>query len=230
MNNTQAGKASSGVEALIDRLKEEGVASGQEKAESIVLEAQKRADWIIKEAQQEAELLLKKAQDQALATKLAGEEALKLAARDSFIQLHDKLARHFKLELQRVVGKKMAEQDFLDKLILALAGQVREKTGLDDAKQVQVQFPKEVIGTSELRSNTEELEDGQLSHYVVALTDNLLRAGIELEVSENLQSGLSIKLVDEAMEIDFSDEAVTALLLEHLQPRFQALLDGIIKC
>jgi V/A-type H+-transporting ATPase subunit E len=40
---------------------------------------------------------------------------------------------------------------------------------------------------------------------------------------------LLIKLEEDNIVIDFSDKTVAALLLEHIQPRFRALLQGIIK-
>jgi V/A-type H+-transporting ATPase subunit E len=47
----------SGVEALLNRLREEGVASGQARAEKIVAEAERRAKWLVDQAQQESESL-----------------------------------------------------------------------------------------------------------------------------------------------------------------------------
>jgi V/A-type H+-transporting ATPase subunit E len=46
MNVERAHIPSSGVEALIERLKEQGVAAGQEKAENIVIDVQQRTEWI----------------------------------------------------------------------------------------------------------------------------------------------------------------------------------------
>lgn len=229
MHNESLQKASSGVDELIGRLKDEGISAGQEKAENIVLEAQKRAEWIIGEANREAEDLLKKAKAETESIKLAGQDALKLAARDAYIQLRDRVSGHFKLELQRVVNQKLADKKFLEKVILALAGQVRDKTGLDQAKHVVVVLPEHAIDTDELRKNTEELENGALSHFTANLAQEMLRHGIKFELSDQLNSGISIRLTDDGMEIDFSGEAVTALLLEHLQPRFHALLEGLIK-
>ncbi|PPD03133.1 MAG: hypothetical protein CTY29_10650 [Methylobacter sp.] len=229
MHNEPSQKASSGVDELIGRLKDEGIAAGQEKAENIVLEAQKRAEWIIAEANREAEVLLDKAKTETEAIKLAGQDALKLAGRDAYIQLRDRLTGHFKRELQRVVGQKLADKKFLEKLILALAGHVRDKTGLDQAKHLLMVLPEHVIDADALRKNTEELENGALSHFAANLAHDLLRNGIKFELSDQLNSGIFIRLTEDDMEIDFSGEAVTALLLEHLQPRFHALLEGLIK-
>jgi V/A-type H+-transporting ATPase subunit E len=220
---------SSGVEALINRLKEQGIAAGQERAESIVTDAQKRAEWILDEAELEAQLIINNAKAEAEALKAAGEDALKLAARDVFLRLRDTLLGSFSREVTRVVGKQMTQQDFLEKLILALAGRVRDQTGIDNNRQVVIQLPEDVIGVEELRRNPEELREGALTQFTASIAADLLRAGVKIEVSGDLDGGLLIKLEDDNIVIDFSDQTVSALLLEHVQPRFRALLQGIVK-
>ncbi|MGJ0491221.1 hypothetical protein [Methylobacter sp.] len=229
MNNEKLPFASSGVEALIERLKEEGIAAGRKKAESIVIDAEKRAEWIIKEAQLEAQSLVNEARAEAEAMKAAGEDALKLAARDVFLQLRDTLLGSFSQEVTRVVGKQMARKDFLEKLILALAGRVRDKTGIDSNRQVVIQLPEDVIGVEELCRNPEELREGALTRFTASIAADLLREGVKFEVSDDLSGGLLIKLEEDNIVIDFSDKTVAALLLDHIQPRFRALLQGIIK-
>jgi len=229
MKSEQAQITSSGVDTLIERLKHQGITAGQDKAESIVLDAQKRAEWIINEATQEAELIIKNAEIEVEALKRAGHDALKLATRDVFIKLRDSLTSSFKREVMRVVGKKMADKKFLEKLILVLAGQVRAKTGLDHAKHISVKLPEDVIGTDALRKNPEELQVGALSHFATDLAADMLRKGVQFEVSGECNSGLLLKLIDDDIVIDFTDKAVASLLLEHLQPRFHALMEGIIK-
>lgn len=228
MTDTKA-IASSGVEALIERLKNEGVVAGQEKAEDLVLNAQKRAEWIVEEAELEASTLIQQAREEVERIKSAGQDALKLAARDAFLKLRDTLLGSFSHEVMRVVGEQMTDQAFTEKLILALAGAVREKSGLDANEEIVISLPEDVIGVDELRKNPEELKQGSLSHYTASIASNLLRSGIKFEVNDEIKAGLSIRLVDSEMVIDFTDETVSALLLEHIQPRFRALLQGIVK-
>jgi len=229
MTETQPHIASSGVESLIERLKNEGVEAGQKKSEDLVLNAQKRAEWIIEEAELEAKGVIDNARQEANALKAAGEDALKLARRDAFLKLRDTLLGSFGDEVMRVVGKQMTDQSFTEKLILTLAGVVREKTSLDDHKEIVITLPEDIMGVEELRKNPEELNQGVLSHYTASIAANLLRDGVTFNVSDDINAGLTVRLVDEAMEIDFTDEAVAALLLEHIQPRFRALLQGIVK-
>lgn len=229
MKTEKSEVASSGVEQLIERLREEAINAGQAKAEDIVLNAQKRAAWIIEEAEQESRMLLEKARAEADALKASGIDALRLAGRDALLKLRDTLLGSFSQEVMRVVGKQMAKTEFIEQLILALASRVREKTGLDQSPEIVFQLPEDAVGVGELRKNPEELKQGPLSHLTAAIASDLLRDGITFEVSDQIKSGMVIRLVENNMVIDFTDEAVSALFLEHLQPRFRALLQGIVK-
>lgn len=220
---------SSGVEALIKRLRNEGVVAGQEKAEDIVDNAQKRAEWIIEEAELEAKALLEQAHNEADNLISAGKDALKLAARDAFLKLRDDLLGSFSHEVMRVVGEQMSDKSFTEKLILALAGAVREKSGIDESGEIVISLPEDIIGVEALRKTPEELKEGNLTHYTASIAANLLREGVRFEVGNNIKAGLYVRLVDDAMIIDFTDEVVSSLLLEHIQPRFRALLQGIVK-
>ena len=221
--------ASSGVQELIERLRDQGVQSGQEKAEEIVLDAQKRAEWIIQQAQLEARKLMEKTRSETEALKSAGIDALKLAERDALLKLRDTLLGSFSQEVKRVVGKQMATESFIQQLILNLAGRVREKAGIDRSQAIEIQLPEDVIGVEQLRNNPEELDQGALSQLTAALASDLLREGVTFDVSDKFHGGLIVKLVDNNMTVDFTDESVSALFLDHLQPRFRALLQGIVK-
>jgi len=229
MTNTQPHIASSGVEALIERLRNEGVSAGQEKAEDIVINAQKHAEWIIEEAELEAKQILEKAHKQASDLENSGKDAIQLAGRDALLKLRDTLLGSFSHEVMRVVGEKMTDQQFTEKLILALAGRVRNNIGLDEHKNIEISLPEDIMGVEELRKNPEELNDGILSQYTASIAADLLREGVLFKVADELKAGLFIRLVDDAMVIDFTDETVAELLLEHIQPRFRALLQGIVK-
>jgi len=229
MTNTQPHIASSGVEALIERLRNEGVSAGQEKAEDIVINAQKHAEWIIEEAELEAKQILEKAHKQASDLENSGKDAIQLAGRDALLKLRDTLLGSFSHEVMRVVGEKMTDQQFTEKLILALAGRVRSNIGLDEHKNILISLPEDIMGVEELRKNPEELNEGILSQYTASIAADLLREGVLFKVADELKAGLFIRLVDDAMVIDFTDETVAELLLEHIQPRFRALLQGIVK-
>ena len=154
---------------------------------------------------------------------------MQLAGRDALLKLRDTLLGSFSHEVMRVVGEQMTDKAFTEKLILGLASAVREKTALDEHRDIVISLSEDVMGVDELRKNPEELKEGRLSQYTASIAANLLRKGVKFELADDIDAGLSVRLVDDAMVIDFTDEAVAALLLEHIQPRFRALLQGIVK-
>lgn len=220
---------SSGVENLIQRLREQGVEAGQVSAEKIVLDAQKRATWIVEEAKLEAEQLISKAKATSDAHQKSGEDALKLAMRDVLLKLRDTLLESFSQDVQRVVGKKMEQEAFLERLILQLAGKVREQLDLESKDEISLFLPNKAVGVDELKNNPEELKQGTLTHFTAAIAADMLREGVSIYANNDMNSGLSIRLKEEGMAVEFTDETLSALLLEHLQPRFRALLQGIVK-
>ena len=50
MSEQVKGHAASGVEALIERLREQGVEQGQQRAAELVEEAERRAEWLLQQA------------------------------------------------------------------------------------------------------------------------------------------------------------------------------------
>jgi len=84
-NGENAVRVSSGVEALIQRLRDEGVESGRAQAEKIVADAETRAGWILKQAEEDAGRLRKQAREEAERLERSGREALNAAARDALL-------------------------------------------------------------------------------------------------------------------------------------------------
>ena len=58
---------------------------------------------------------------------------------------------------------------------------------------------------------------------------SLFREGITYQPAGDVTCGLKVYMKDGDVEVELTDEAITAVLLEHLQPRFRALLEGIVK-
>ena len=123
-NNSQGddqGMKSSGVQSLIDRLQQEGVAAGREQGERIVTDAEKRAAWLIQQAKEEAEQIVSKANAESEFIKQAGQEALQMAVRDSQLFLKNHLMNTFAAQLNSMVSQALSNSDLLEKMILEIA-------------------------------------------------------------------------------------------------------------
>lgn len=220
---------SSGVDNLIRRLREEGVSEGQAEAERIITEARARAAKIVAEAEQKALLTTTQARQQAEAFRKGGEDALHIAMRDTVLTLKGQLSDLVSDQVRRLITREMHQEDFLIRLILEVAGKVRVESGLDAEKEVDVLLPSSLVGVEDLRKNPLELSEGSLSHFIVSVANNVLREGVELKSDAGVECGIRLYIKDKDVHIDLTDEAVAAVLLEHLQPRFRAILEGMIR-
>jgi V/A-type H+-transporting ATPase subunit E len=219
--------ATSGVEALIGRLRDEGVAEGRNRAEKIVAEAQARAKWLVDQAKEEADKLRQTAHEEAERFRKAGEEALHVAARDTLLTLKTSLTQRFAGEVKRLVATELNKKEILQQLILEIVGRTREEVA--GAKQVAVLLPQDVIGLEELREKPDDLQEGELTHFVRAIAQDMVREGVTFGVMADEADGIQVRLVDKEIILDLNDQTIADLLLAHLQPRFRALLEGIVK-
>jgi V/A-type H+-transporting ATPase subunit E len=225
----QAKLASSGVEALIERLRDEGVASGRAAAEGIEADARKCAAEIVQEAEARAAQLLDTARKESRMLQKGGQEALHIAMRDTVLHLKGQLTERFNAEVRRLIAVAMDQEDFLKQLILEVAGRAREQAGVDSGQPIKVLLPRALVGLEELRRKPLELSEGSLSHFVLSVAGNVLAEGVTFGVAADDTRGIHLYLEGKNVQIDMTDEAVAALLLQHLQPRFRAILEGTVK-
>ncbi|MEA1049170.1 hypothetical protein U5801_05015 [Lamprobacter modestohalophilus] len=224
-----ASATSAGVDALIQRLRDEGVAKGRTEAAQIEQEARQQAARIRGEAEAEAERLINAARQEAAALKTAGEDALRLAMRDTVLRMTAVLTGAISEKVRRLITTELEREEFLQRLILEVARRGRDEAGIEPGDAVEIVLPRELIGIEELRRNPLELREGSLSHFVLAVASEVLEEGVNFQVSDDEAHGIRIRLRNKQIEIDLSDEKVAELILAHLQPRFRAILEGTVK-
>ncbi|MBO1924166.1 hypothetical protein [Thiomicrorhabdus sp. 6S3-12] len=221
MSNEQL---SSGVQDLVDRLREKGIEEGRHQAEEITNNAKKEAHDIITSAKQEAELIISQARHEREQLEKAGRDAMNLAARDAILELKETLSHQFSEQVHGLVSHHLRDEDLLQRVILEIAGKARPT---QETATFELLLPEDVIGLKELRLHPENVQEGTLSHFVLSVSAEMLREGVT--IGSHAGDGVRIRLVDEDIEIDLSTQAITTLFLEHLLPRFRALLEGSIK-
>lgn len=225
----QAQQTASGVEALIARLREEGVSAGRGEAERLVADAQAQARAIIGKAEAEAKAKIAAASSEADKLRRGGEDALRVAMRDTVLDLKSRLSQKFADDIFRAVSSATRDEDLLKQMILAVVGRARAEAKLDDTAQVEVILPRAAVGLDELRRKPEELREGSLAGFVAASTGALLREGVTFGRADDEEGGIRVVLGERGVTVDLTDKAVADVLLSHLQPRFHALLEGVVK-
>lgn len=227
--DNQSQLPSQGIDALIARLREQGVSAGREEAEKIVADARAMAKEIVDKAKEEAKMHIEASHKQADAFQAAGVAAIQMAMRDTILDMKSHLMQQFSSDVKRLVSRNLQDEALLRQMILEVAGRARESVDAAGASELEIVLPEEVVGLNELRNNPDELRRGKLTHFVLGLSDEILRKGVTFSASDEHESGIRIHMVDKDISLDLTDEAIAALLLEHLQPRFRAILEGIVK-
>jgi V/A-type H+-transporting ATPase subunit E len=211
----------SGVQELIDRLSQEGVAEGQQQAEKIVSDAQQKADGIVDSARQQANEILKQAREEAEQFQAAGEDALRLAARDSVRDFAAKVHEGLRQRLQELVQHQIKEPKLIKRMILAITRKATE--GLGD-EQVEILLPSEIITEEEARQRIEAGDPDALTEFIQGVIGEDLREGFTVDLGSQRKGGLTVRVVNQNVEIDLTDDTITALLAKHLLPRYRAIM------
>lgn len=222
---------SQGIETLIERLKQDGVNAGKEEAAQLIREAQEKANQIFNEAQAKSKAMIDEAHQLIQQEKKAAKDALKLAARNMRLELRQNLLDRFYQEVRRLVHKELDSDEMLRQLIFLVATDTTEQLQAFKAENIEIELPKKVLNFDEIRKNPELLEKDPLKTLVQSLTRQMLREGISVSVSqdESKVAGIKVHLIDEDIVLDLTEGAVSSLLIKHMQPRFRALLEGLLQ-
>lgn len=217
MNSTPT--ESAGVQKLIDRLHEEGVSRGQTEADALLASARQKAAEILEKARQEAESIHNSANAHADQTRINGEEAIRLAGRDAILRLTEDLREDFVRKLRSLVGHTLKDREFLKSLLLEIA-----RHSLPGSREPQP-LKVLVLTENEVDHESAEQERLELEEFVRSLSGEALRDGLTFDIDENDSAGVRVQVIDDELEIDLTTDTLTHLLLQHLSPRFRAIME-----
>jgi len=213
---TEPDVKSSGVKELIERIRDEGVHSARAEADRILSEAKARAARIVADAKAEAAAIKKEARASMEREQTATIEALRIAARDTELELRSAIMSGFEEHVRRLVTDVTTDSSVLRDMILVLAG--RAADDLIQGKDAVIFVPDRLA--DEVSAELDEF----LRKSAVALSGDVLRQGIELIPSNEVQGGARVRLVGEDLEIDMSDQALSQMMLKLLLPRYRKIL------
>lgn len=216
-----------GVDALIARLRDDGVASGKAEAERLIAEAQAQAAKILDDAKTVAEKTKSDAQAAADRYTQAGEQALNTAMRDAILTMKSTLMARFEQDVQRLTTKHVADPEMLKQLVLELVGRAGSEASMGD--DTKVYLPAEAVGPDAYVADAEDIQSGELTQFVLGLTEEMLKEGVTLHAASDLHGGIRAETGADGVTLDLSDQAIAALLMQHLRPRFRAVLEGVIR-
>ena len=63
-----------------------------------------------------------------------------------------------------------------------------------------------------------------LTRFMQGVIGEDIREGVRVKLSSRTGAGLTVRVVEENVEIDLTDQAITDLLAKHLLPRYRAIM------
>ncbi len=221
-HETPAPTSVHGVQALLDKLRQEGVEAGQAEAEQLVAAARVQAMEVLDQAQAQAATLLAAARQEAAQYEAHGREALRLASRDVILSVREACHDEFRNRLSRFVAHRLADQKLLEQMILELTARSRPA---EDRQPWQVLLPQTHVTAEELQREVQEVQSGSLAAFVLGLTGDLLREGLTFAVSTDPGPGVRIKLLEDDVQLELTEHTITSVLMQYLAPRYRAVME-----
>ena len=214
-----------GVQQLINRLRDDGIKAGQDRADQLLREAQEQAAGIVAQAKTEAAEMLDKARAEIETEKAAALAALRVAIRDTELKMEAELKAEFAAHVKRLVSVEMEDVEFLRQIILAIAGLAADDKACGE-QPVEILLPESLFRSDEKGTRLTEEGQGHVRRLVLGISGEMLREGVDLKPSESIGGGIRIQLVGENLEIDLSDKAISELLLQNMLPRYRSIVSG----
>ena len=208
-----------GVQNLVDRIRDQGVLAATEKANKILRDAETKSAKMLADAKLEVERLRENARIEIESNRAAALEALKLSARDTVLQLKSVVSSAFEVFVQRLVTSATRDEQFIKSIVLVLADHVQKE--LIGDKEIEIDISESIL----TGRPTEKMSE-RSKQTILGLSSDMLREGVELVPSSEIEGGARVRLVKEKLEIDLSDKAISKLLYQRILPRFQSILEG----
>ncbi len=219
MTEQEHSTTGAGVQNLVDRIRDQGVQAANEKANQILRDAENKSAKMLSDARREVERLRENTHNEIASYHEAALEALKLSARDTVLHLESKVASAFEVFVKRLVTSATRDEQFIKSIVLVLAGHVAKEQIVD--KDIQILISESII----MDQPNEKMRE-RAQQTILALSSEMLREGVELIPSSEINGGASVRLVKEKLEIDLSDKAISRLLYQRILPRFKAIFEG----
>ena len=218
----------SGIDALVERLRTEGIEAALKESQKIIDKAKQEAQQIVGNAKAKAAEELQQAQAQIHLEKRAATDALQIAYRDLVLEIKSHLLNRFTDDVERLVRATVDDPNFLQQLVLAAVGRIVNDADIPEAAEIEIALPEQVLNIDAITRDPESASHGPLADFVFSLQGKILREGVTFAAENSTTAGITLRLKNEGIEVQLTDKAIADLLLTYLNPRFRAVLDGII--
>ena len=136
------------------------------------------------------------------------------------LTLKSNVTAAFETFVKRLVTSATRDEELIRAVVLVLAGHAVEEFIKD--KEIQILISDVILG-----GQADERLRERGKQTILELSSDMLREGVELIPSSDIQGGARVRLVKDKLEIDLTDEAVARMLYERTLPRFRAIVEGV---
>lgn len=189
---------------LLEKIKDEGVKTADEKAAGIVKKAEVRASEIVVEAKKKADKLIENAGMEVQKANQTAREAMHQAARDLIINLKGQITKLFDAIIAEETKSALSGKG-LEEAIVALMTAWGEKSG-----DVAIQLPPDQL--SKIGDSIKKQLAGKI------------KGGVELKPFPDLEAGFRAAEKDGSAYYNFSSEGIAEILSEYLNPKLGEVL------
>lgn len=193
------------LDALIEKIKQEGVQAGQDQAQDIIARAKREAQELKSQAHTEGQQIRDQARKDAEQFQRNAESALAQAARDIVLMVRGKLMALSEKLLKEALSAQLVPETLKELLVNLI-----QKWEPDSESSLEILVSPQ--------------DKGKLEEILFAALGDQAREGIEIKASDLIQHGFRIGSRDDQSYYDFSDEGITEALKLLVTPRVAELL------
>ncbi len=196
------------LQALLEKIKQEGVEKGQEVANSLINDAEKKADDIVAAAKKEAAEIRQEAEREAEELKRNVTSELQLSVEQTVSALQQRITAMVTAHsVQPPVSEALADKDFLKGIIQGLIEKWQQ-----DGQGAALHLAPE--------------REKELFEYFSARARENLDQGLVVKPDPKLSTGFRIGPADGGYVVSFTEADFQAFFADFLRPQTKALLFG----
>jgi len=196
---------------LTEKICQEGIEKGREKAEEIIGEARTKAEKIIESAKDEAQALMAAAKKSAAELTERTEAEVRLAGRQAM--------RTFKKEIEDIIVSEVIDKD--------LTAAMNDLENIEYyVREVIKNWHPEKTESPGLELLLPEKRREELEKWFKTEIGKALKKGIRVSFHKKVKGGFQIKSIEGGYRINLTDEDFLEFFKDYLKPRARELLFG----
>ena len=198
---------SENLKALLEKINQEGIRSGEEKAKAIEDKAKKDAEKILEGARKLADEIVQKANLESEKTRVSANLSVKQASRDLLLSLKEDIRKMLNKIMAGEITKALSNEE-----IAGILANLIEKCADKNGK------------TEDIKILVNKADLDKIKHTFISKLKDKVKAGVEFRPSQNINAGFSISFDKGKSYFDFSDEGLLETLCVYLNPELAKII------